>query len=74
MYNLQQQSTLTKAREIIKADGYGRMGINRGLTATLGRHGVWNMVYFGLYHSMKEYIPETEVSLERCKILSSLLD
>jgi len=59
----QQQSTFSKAREIIRKDGYGRMGINRGLTATLGRHGIWNMVYFGLYHSLKEYIPESHVSI-----------
>jgi len=66
---LQQQSTFAKARQIIKSDGYGMMGINRGLTATLGRHGVWNMVYFGVFHSYKGYLPQTEVGMG----LSSLL-
>lgn len=56
----EQESTFSKARTIIKNDGFGLKGINRGLTATLGRHGVWNMVYFGFYHSIKKYIPKTE--------------
>lgn len=56
----EQESTFSKARQIIKKDGFGTNGINRGLTATLGRHGVWNCVYFGLFHSAKSYLPKTE--------------
>uniref|UniRef100_A0A914V8A9 Mitochondrial 2-oxodicarboxylate carrier n=1 Tax=Plectus sambesii TaxID=2011161 RepID=A0A914V8A9_9BILA len=52
-----QQSTYALAREIIKTQGMGTQGIYRGLTATLGRHGVWNMVYFGLYHNAKDLLP-----------------
>ena len=33
-----------------------------GITATLGRHGAWNMVYFGLYHNMKSFVPSVETS------------
>ena len=57
----QQESTFSKARQIIKKDGFGSKGLNRGLTATLGRHGVWNCVYFGLFHTAKSRLPKTEV-------------
>nr|XP_039259458.1 mitochondrial 2-oxodicarboxylate carrier-like [Styela clava] len=56
----EQESTFSKARKIVKNEGLGMQGINRGLTATLGRHGVWNMVYFGFYHSVKAHIPQTD--------------
>ncbi|KAL6723760.1 hypothetical protein Aduo_018731 [Ancylostoma duodenale] len=56
----EQKSTAAMAREIIKFEGMGRNGLYRGLTATLGRHGVWNMVYFGLYHNMKTLLPTGE--------------
>jgi solute carrier family 25 2-oxodicarboxylate transporter 21 len=36
-------------------------GLNRGLTSTLGRNGVWNMIYFGFYHNIRPYIPKTDV-------------
>ncbi|XP_023577629.1 mitochondrial 2-oxodicarboxylate carrier isoform X2 [Octodon degus] len=52
-----QPSTLTYAREIIKKDGLGLRGLNKGFTATLGRHGVFNMVYFGFYFNVKNIIP-----------------
>lgn len=56
-------STLTVTRGIIQKDGYGLRGLNKGLTATLLRNGVFNMVYFGFYHSVKGYLPEFEVKL-----------
>ncbi|CAK8680012.1 unnamed protein product [Clavelina lepadiformis] len=59
-----QESTFAKARKIVQSEGLGTKGINRGLTATLGRHGVWNMVYFGIYHSAKPYIPESKSWIE----------
>lgn len=49
------------AREIIKKDGFGLQGLNKGLTATIGRNGVFNMIYFGFYHSVKDYFPAYEV-------------
>ena len=29
----------------------------KGITATMGRNGFFNMIYFGFYHSTKQYIP-----------------
>ena len=60
-------STGQVAREILKAEGYfGRSNgngglLNRGITATMGRHGFFNMVYFGFYHSVKNHFPAYEV-------------
>lgn len=59
----QQQSTISTAREILKKDGFGNKGLNKGLTSTLGRHGVFNMIYFSFYHNIKNILPEKEVSI-----------
>ena len=65
--------TFPVAREIIKADGYfGRKGgngglLNKGITATMGRNGVFNMVYFGFYHSVKNHFPA--YSVKKCSYL-----
>lgn len=59
--SLQQGSTIATAREIIRKDGFGRQGLNKGLTSTLGRHGVFNMIYFGFYHNVRDLIPQAEV-------------
>ncbi|KAL5008111.1 hypothetical protein ScPMuIL_013692 [Solemya velum] len=56
----QQRSTFASARAIVAKDGLGMKGLNKGLTATLGRHGVFNMIYFSFYHNVKGYIPEAE--------------
>ncbi|XP_030786687.1 mitochondrial 2-oxodicarboxylate carrier [Rhinopithecus roxellana] len=53
----EQPSTMGYARQIIKKEGWGLQGLNKGLTATLGRHGVFNMVYFGFYYNVKNIIP-----------------
>ncbi|KAK2160720.1 hypothetical protein LSH36_127g01019 [Paralvinella palmiformis] len=55
----QQSSTITTAKEILRKDGFGMKGLNKGLTATLGRHGVFNMVYFGFYHNVKNAMPRS---------------
>lgn len=54
----EQGSTFSTAREIVNKDGLGLKGLNKGITSTLGRHGVFNMVYFGFYHNVKGVIPE----------------
>lgn len=41
--------------------GIGLRGLNKGVTATIARNGVFNMVYFGFYHSVKGYLPQYEV-------------
>ncbi|XP_051662488.1 mitochondrial 2-oxodicarboxylate carrier isoform X2 [Manacus candei] len=53
----EQPSSFVQARQIIKTDGLGFQGLNKGLTATLGRHGAFNMVYFGFYFNMKNILP-----------------
>ncbi|GFS25354.1 mitochondrial 2-oxodicarboxylate carrier [Elysia marginata] len=53
-----QPSTISTAKEIIAKNGFGFKGLNKGLTATLGRHGVFNMFYFGIYHNVKSMVPE----------------
>lgn len=54
-------STWSVTRQIVRENGLGFKGLNKGLTATMARNGVFNMVYFGFYHSVKGYIPEYEV-------------
>lgn len=58
----EQPSTFAYARQIIKKEGLGFQGLNKGLTATLGRHGIFNMVYFGFYHNVKSIIPASKDS------------
>ncbi len=31
--------------------------LGKGITATMGRNGFFNMIYFGFYHSTKDLIP-----------------
>lgn len=54
-------STWTVTREIVRTNGLGKRGLNKGLTATIARNGVFNMVYFGFYHSVKGLVPEYQV-------------
>ncbi|XP_021257511.1 mitochondrial 2-oxodicarboxylate carrier isoform X6 [Numida meleagris] len=54
---IEQPSSFVQAQQIIKTDGLGLHGLNKGLTATLGRHGVFNMVYFGFYFNVKNTLP-----------------
>ncbi|XP_067680255.1 mitochondrial 2-oxodicarboxylate carrier-like [Haliotis asinina] len=56
--SLPKSSTFATAREILAKDGFGLKGLNKGLSATLGRHGVFNMVYFSFYHNIKAIVPE----------------
>ncbi|KPI90962.1 Mitochondrial 2-oxodicarboxylate carrier [Papilio xuthus] len=53
-------STWSVTRQIVRENGLGSKGLNKGLTATMARNGIFNMVYFGFYHSVKGYIPEYE--------------
>uniref|UniRef100_A0A673YMB3 Solute carrier family 25 member 21 n=1 Tax=Salmo trutta TaxID=8032 RepID=A0A673YMB3_SALTR len=51
-----QPATFAQARNIINADGSGLRGLNKGLKSTLGRHGVFNMIYFEFYFKVKDAI------------------
>lgn len=53
----QTHSTFAQARRIARTEGLGLRGLNKGLSATLGRHGVFNMVYFGFYFNVKGLVP-----------------
>ncbi|XP_039597013.1 mitochondrial 2-oxodicarboxylate carrier [Polypterus senegalus] len=53
----EQPSTFNQARQIVQANGFGLQGLNKGLTSTLGRHGVFNMIYFGFYFNVKNIFP-----------------
>jgi len=57
----QQPSTWSCAREIVRIDGLGKNGLFKGLTATLGRNGVWNGVYFGTYYNLKSLLLDPTV-------------
>ncbi|ESO08547.1 hypothetical protein HELRODRAFT_110114 [Helobdella robusta] len=56
----QQQSAYSKAREIIKTSGLGTTGLFKGLSSTMIRNGVFNMVYFSFYHNMVKFIPKND--------------
>lgn len=56
----EQPSSFAQARKIINAGGLGLNGLNRGLTSTLGRHGIFNMIYFGFYFNVKDAIPASQ--------------
>ncbi|XP_048083402.1 mitochondrial 2-oxodicarboxylate carrier isoform X1 [Alosa alosa] len=56
----EQPSTFGQARRIIQEDGFGLRGLNKGLTSTLGRHGIFNMIYFGFYFNVKDAIPASQ--------------
>ncbi|CAL8284582.1 unnamed protein product [Lota lota] len=56
----EQPSSFGQARRIINAEGFGLKGLNKGLTSTLGRHGVFNMIYFGFYFNVKDAIPASQ--------------
>ncbi|CAH2041709.1 unnamed protein product, partial [Iphiclides podalirius] len=53
-------STWSVTRQIVRDNGLGSKGLNKGLSATMARNGIFNMVYFGFYHSIKGYLPEYE--------------
>ncbi|XP_017784447.1 PREDICTED: mitochondrial 2-oxodicarboxylate carrier [Nicrophorus vespilloides] len=51
-------STWLVTKDIVRTQGFGFRGLNKGVTATISRNGVFNMVYFGFYHSVKGYMTE----------------
>lgn len=63
-------STWSVTKEIIDKNGLGFKGLNKGLTATIGRNGVFNMVYFGFYHSVKGILPQFEVNFVALNTMS----
>jgi solute carrier family 25 2-oxodicarboxylate transporter 21 len=56
------KSTAAVAREIVRKHGLFNQGLYCGFSATLCRHGVWNLFYFGLYHNIKDYAPDEKLN------------
>lgn len=54
-----QRSTFATAKDIIAHDGVSAL-LFKGITSTLGRHGIFNMIYFSFYFNMRSVIPEFE--------------
>jgi hypothetical protein len=65
-------STFSVTKQIINESGFGLNGLNRGFTATVARNGVFNMIYFGFYHSVKEIVPEYKVGERLFNLNSSV--
>ena len=50
-------STWSVARRVIREDGGLVKGLlGKGITATIGRNGSFNMIYFGFYHTVKNKV------------------
>lgn len=47
-------SSFAVAKEIYAKNGLGINGLNKGLTATIMRGALFNVVYFSLYHSIRD--------------------
>uniref|UniRef100_A0AAR5P8V7 Mitochondrial 2-oxodicarboxylate carrier n=1 Tax=Dendroctonus ponderosae TaxID=77166 RepID=A0AAR5P8V7_DENPD len=57
-------STWAVTKDIVSKHGFGPQGLFKGVSATIWRNGVFNMVYFGFYHSVKGWLPEYKDPLQ----------
>ncbi|CAG9760465.1 unnamed protein product [Ceutorhynchus assimilis] len=57
-------STWIVTKDILKKHGIGSRGLFKGVSATIWRNGLFNMVYFGFYHSVKGWLPVDEDPLQ----------
>ena len=59
---LETPSAASQMRLVVQQHGFGtKGGLMTGCTATLGRHGVWNAIYFGLFRTvMPIIVPDTK--------------
>jgi len=53
-------STMSVAKQMIRSEGLVGGILCKGLTATMGRNGFFNMWYFGFYHSVKDIVPSPQ--------------
>ena len=60
---MQQKSAFATAREIAQTHGWGSAGLNKAITSTLMRHGIFNMIYFSFYHNVKNVVPKCQINL-----------
>lgn len=54
-------STSSVFRQISREEGLFNGVLRKGLTATMARNGAFNMIYFGFYHSVKDFVPQLSV-------------
>ncbi|KAK4327159.1 hypothetical protein Pmani_002388 [Petrolisthes manimaculis] len=52
--------TWAVARHIVKTQGFGSRGLNKGVTATIGRNGLFNMMYFGFFHTVNSRVTQPQ--------------
>ncbi len=52
-------STGRVVRDIVAEGGVSAL-LFRGVTGTMARNGVFNLIYFGFYHSVKEELPKLD--------------
>ncbi|KAK5643531.1 hypothetical protein RI129_007376 [Pyrocoelia pectoralis] len=50
-------STWLVTKQIVKEHGFGLKGLNKGLSATICRHSLFNTCYFGIYNNLKAALP-----------------
>lgn len=54
---------------MINKHGLGtKGGLFTGLTATLGRHGVWNMIYFGVFRTMMPIVVPDPKAISKAEL------
>ena len=55
-------------KTILIYKGWYRGILTKGLSATIARNGFFNMVYFGFYHSVKDFVPQfSDPTAELCR-------
>ena len=52
-------------KDIVRRNGLGPSGLYRGLSSTVARNGIWNAIYFGVYHNVKNYALDPQVRSSR---------
>ncbi|XP_066252736.1 mitochondrial 2-oxodicarboxylate carrier [Euwallacea similis] len=57
-------STWIVTKNIVSKHGFGPQGLFKGVSATIWRNGLFNMVYFGFYHSVKGWLPECKDEIQ----------
>lgn len=62
-------SAAAQMRSVIQQHGFGtKGGLMTGCTATLGRHGVWNMIYFGLFRTVMPIIVPDQTAISKTEL------
>ena len=66
---LETPSAAAQMRLVIQKHGFGtKGGLMTGCTATLGRHGVWNAIYFGLFRTVMPIIVPDQKAISKSEL------